>query len=308
MATLRNRNVSVFDSIPMERRIALYVDSMLDWSARAAQEMALRDHAAEAGYTVLCVLHGEGLTGARRARRSAMALARRRVIDAILVETLACWGEGIRPLSTSLARLSRWGVSLLAVNGVTLDLQTGQGSSAVDLLQAFAEMEHAVRSARIRSGVAAARRPQDIGHAQALLAESLHRLAAIHDASKSGASYRKIAARLGVSKNTAMKMVELGRPPRGLVIPYLGEPSRRCTGKVTAEAIQASRRAIAGRLGLSVETFDKLLALGRLYGDGSPVRDEYRWIGVDDWPPTEEGGSAEMASAADAAEVPDGHG
>ena len=51
-------------------------------------------------------------------------LARQREIDVILVSELTRWGRSTQDLVDSLNDLQAWGVSLIALNGMTFDLST----------------------------------------------------------------------------------------------------------------------------------------------------------------------------------------
>ena len=65
-----------------------------------------------------------------------------------------------------------WGVSLIALNGMTFDLSTAQGKLMAQLMSVLAEFERDLLRERVRSGMAAAK-PRGIqigrqpGHASA---------------------------------------------------------------------------------------------------------------------------------------------
>lgn len=261
----------------MKRRAAIYVTSSHSDADRVDQEEALRAFAADAGFEVRHVLRAEPAMAC--ARQKAMTLAREGQIDAILIASLTCWGEAAGALHGSLVRLRRWGVSLIARRGFSVDVETERGQIAIDLLSEIVELEHAVRGARVRTGIVAARKEADAERVAALVRVSMRAAAEIYTASKSGASYRAMAERLGVSKNTVMKLVELGRNSGGLRRTDWDNPSGDAPPPDPTKN-PASCRAAAAELGVSPDTVVKLLALVAAL----PSRRYVATVSMADWP------------------------
>src|SRR5438093_13000703 len=68
-----------------------------------------------------------GAKNDRVERKKVLALAQAREIDAVLVSELSRWGRSLLDLIETLQALRSWGVSVLATNGLQLDLATPHG-------------------------------------------------------------------------------------------------------------------------------------------------------------------------------------
>ena len=155
---------------------------------------------------------GSGAKPGRAERRRVMALAQARKIDAVLVTELSRWGRSTVDLLNSLRELERWGVSVIAMSGLTFDLGSPHGRMMATLLSGIAEFERDLISERVRSGLAAAkargkrlgRRP---GHRPKSDGLAPRVLASVAD----GRSYRWIARDVGIGKNTVAEIVKRSR-------------------------------------------------------------------------------------------------
>jgi putative DNA-invertase from lambdoid prophage Rac len=168
-------------------------------------------YAARAGYEIVGVWKetASGVKLDRAERKKVMALAQTRKIDAILVTELSRWGRSTIDLVHTLQALQAWNVSLIAQTGLQFDLATPQGKMMASVMAALAEFERDLIQERIRSGIAAAKaRGRTFGrrHGQRPKSEKLapQVLQMIED----GLSYRAIAKRLNISKNTVMEIVK----------------------------------------------------------------------------------------------------
>jgi DNA invertase Pin-like site-specific DNA recombinase len=148
----------------------------------------------------------------RAARAQVMDLARRREIDAILVTELTRWGRSTQDIVSTFNDLQAWGVSLIALNGLQLDMRTAQGKLIATLMASLAEFERDLIRERIQSGIAAAkargktlgRRPGDAPTQRKLGAQIL---ALRHDEHHK-LSIRKIADQLGISTATVQRVLK----------------------------------------------------------------------------------------------------
>lgn len=140
----------------------------------------------------------------RAERDRVMQLARERQIEAILVTELTRWGRSTGDLLDTLQELDGYGVSLIAQTGLQFDLKSPQGKLFATLLAALAEFERDLIRERVRSGIAAAKaRGVKIGR-QKGQRPSDRKAPRVRELRKQGHSYREIARKLDLDKNTVM--------------------------------------------------------------------------------------------------------
>jgi DNA invertase Pin-like site-specific DNA recombinase len=115
--------------------------------------------AARAGYDVTGVFTetASGTATVRAARNQVMALAQARKVDVILVTELSRWGRSTQDLLDVLGKLAAWKVSVVAMSGMTFELETPHGRMMATLLAGIAQFERDLISERVKSGLAAAR-------------------------------------------------------------------------------------------------------------------------------------------------------
>ena len=108
----------------------------------------------------------------RSQRRTVMELAQARQIDAVLVSELSRWGRSTIDIVQTLQTLQAQRVSLLALNGLQLDLSTPHGKLIASVMSSLAEFERDLLPERVKSGLAAARaRGRVLGRQKRLSAE-----------------------------------------------------------------------------------------------------------------------------------------
>lgn len=175
------------------------------------QERDLLSFAQKAGYEVIGTWKetASGAKNDRLQRRQVMALAQRREINAILVTELTRWGRSTADLQDTLTQLQSWGVSIIAQTGLEFDLNSPQGRLIANLMCSLAEFERDLIRERIKSGLAAAKaRGKKLGRqpGQRIKADRLTPkvLGMVAD----GASYRRIAKELELSKTTVADIVK----------------------------------------------------------------------------------------------------
>ena len=153
-----------------------------------------------------------GAKDSRRERRRVMELAQARELDAILVTELSRWGRSTRGLLDTLHRLARWRVSMVAMNGLALELDTPHGKMLTTVLAAIAEFERDLPSERVKSGLAAAKaKGKRLGRQPGQRPVSDRYGPRVLRAVAEGRSYRWIARDLGISKTTVEGIVKRDR-------------------------------------------------------------------------------------------------
>jgi len=153
-----------------------------------------------------------GKTDRRPERDRIMRLAQKRVINAILVTELSRWGRSTQDLLATLDRLVGWQVSVVAMNGMALELDTPHGRMMATVLAGIAQFERELISERVKSGLAAAKkRGVKLGRQPGQRPKSDQLAPQVLQAVEEGYSYRLIARNLGISKNTVLAIVKRNR-------------------------------------------------------------------------------------------------
>ncbi len=177
----------------------------------------LTEFAARAGYDVLDI-HKETISGTktnRHARNQIMALAQARKIDAVLVTELSRWGRSTQDLLDTLNQLAGWHVSVVAMSGMTFELDSPHGRMMTTMLAGIAQFERDLMSERIKSGLAAAKaRGKKLGRQPGQRPKSDRLAPKVMALTAEGRSYRWIARDLGISKNTVAEIVKRRRKDR----------------------------------------------------------------------------------------------
>lgn len=153
-----------------------------------------------------------GANANRAMRNRVLDLAQARQIDAILVSELSRWGRSTQDLLDTLNRLAGWKVSVVAINGMTFELDTPHGRMMATMLAGIAQFERDLLSKRVKSGLAAARaRGKKLGRQPGQRPKSDKLAPKVLQAIEDGRSYRWIAQDLGISKNTVSDIVKRNR-------------------------------------------------------------------------------------------------
>lgn len=171
----------------------------------------LTEFAARAGYDVLDI-HNETISGTktnRHARNQVMALAQARKIDAVLVKELSRWGRSTQDLLNTLNQLAGCNVPVVAMSGMTFEINSPHGRMMATKLSGIAQVECDLMSERIKSGLAAARaRGEKLGRQPGQRPKSDRLAPKVMALIEEGRSYRWIARDLGISKNTVLAIAK----------------------------------------------------------------------------------------------------
>ena len=179
-------------------RAALYARvSTLDQQTLPMQMRAMRDYAANRGWTVAMQVKEVG-SGAkvREQRNQLIDAARRREIDVVLVWRLDRWGRSLLDLVTTLQELNDLNVGFVSISEA-LDLTTSTGRAMAGMLSVFAAFEHDILRERVRAG---------LDHAR----QSGTRLGRPATAAVKAAEVRKLFHQ-GISKSEISRRLDIGR-------------------------------------------------------------------------------------------------
>ncbi|MBL4541874.1 MAG: recombinase family protein [Rhodobacteraceae bacterium] len=198
----------------MGQRAAIYARVSTSDQSCERQVAELTALAERGGYDVVGVFKetASGASANRAARNQILDLVQARQIDAILVSELSRWGRSTQDLLDTLNRLAGWKVSVVAMNGMTFELDTPHGRMMATMLAGIAQFERDLLSERVKSGLAAARaRGKKLGRQPGQRPKSDKLAPKVLQAIKDGRSYRWIARDLGISKNTVTDIVRRHR-------------------------------------------------------------------------------------------------
>jgi putative DNA-invertase from lambdoid prophage Rac len=179
-------------------RAGLYARvSTNDQQTLPMQNRAMREYAAQRGWTITMQVREVG-SGAeqREARQKLLEAARRREIDVVLVWRLDRWGRSVTDLLATLQELEHLGVGFISLTEA-LDLTTPAGRAMAGLLAIFSEFEREILRERVRAGLAHARQNgQRLGRP---ITAGLH------------ADHVRKLHRAGVSKSEIARQLTIGR-------------------------------------------------------------------------------------------------
>lgn len=198
----------------MGQRAVIYARVSTTDQSCERQITDLVDFAERGGFAVINEFKetASGTTSNRAARNEVMALAQAREIDAVLVTELSRWGRSTQDLLDTLHKLAGWNVSVVAMSGMTFELDSPHGRMMATILAGIAQFERDLISERVKSGLAAARaRGRKLGRQPGQRPKSDKLAPKVLAAIEEGRSYRWIARDLGISKNTVLSIVKRHR-------------------------------------------------------------------------------------------------
>lgn len=198
----------------MGQRAAIYARVSTSDQSCERQITELTAFADRGGFEVIGIFKetASGTKANRIARNQIIDLAQARHIDAVLVTELSRWGRSTQDLLDTLNKLAGWKVSVIAMNGMTFELNTPHGRMMATLLAGIAQFERDLLSERVKSGLAAARaRGKKLGRQKGDRPKSDRLAPKVIKAVEGGNSYRWIARDLGISKNTVADIIKRHR-------------------------------------------------------------------------------------------------
>ena len=244
----------------MGQRTAIYARVSTADQCCERQIGELTAFAERGGFEVLGVFKetASGARDNRLARNRVLELAQARRIDAVLVTELSRWGRSTQDLLETLHKLAGWKVSVVAMSGMTFELDTPHGRMMATMLAGVAQFESDLLSERVKSGFAVARaRGRKLGRQPGQRPRSDRLAPKVLHVIDGARSYRWIARDLAISKNTVTDIVKRHRanpwrrisPPTGL------DPTRGGAQRVGALGVRRvgsrSRRVGDPRASLS---------------------------------------------------------
>jgi DNA invertase Pin-like site-specific DNA recombinase len=200
--------------VQLGRRAAIYARVSTSDQSCERQVAELTAFAERGGYDVVGVFRetASGTKASRAERGKIIDLAQARKIDAILVSELSRWGRSTQDLLDTLDRLAGWKVSVVAMSGMTFELDSPHGRMMATMLACIAQFERDLLSERVKSGLAAARaRGKKLGRQPGQRPKSDKLAPQVIQAVAEGRSYRWIARDLGISKNTVTEIIKRHR-------------------------------------------------------------------------------------------------
>jgi DNA invertase Pin-like site-specific DNA recombinase len=169
------------------------------------QARELREYCTRRGWKIVAEFSDTGFSGAKDSRPALdkmLRAARRREFDVILVWKLDRLSRSLRHLVNLLSEFESLGLALASLTDA-IDFTTPQGKLMFALVSAFGEFERSLIRERIMAGLRAARaRGARFGRPPIDVDRQ-----AVAELRASGASWRTIAKRLGVSRATCMRTV-----------------------------------------------------------------------------------------------------
>jgi DNA invertase Pin-like site-specific DNA recombinase len=141
--------------------------------------------------------YASGASQKRPKREEVLKMARRREIDAILVQSLDRWGRSVQDLVLTMAELDSLGVAFVVPGNI--DMTTPMGKMMAHFLGAVAEFERELIRERVKSGLANARaKGKRLGRPNAVVDEGLRLI-------NEGYSFQKAAIKSGVSVSSLVR-------------------------------------------------------------------------------------------------------
>lgn len=149
----------------------------------------------------------------RTERQRIIELAQRGKVDVVLVSELSRWGRSTSDLLKTLHDLTGWKVSLIALNGLQVDMTSSTGKLMVTILAGVSQFERELLGERVRSGLEAARRRGRVGGRPPGLSNKLRRKREeVLRLKREKLSLRQISRLAGIAPNSVKKLLAEAEP------------------------------------------------------------------------------------------------
>jgi DNA invertase Pin-like site-specific DNA recombinase len=166
----------------------------------------MKEYAARRGWTIVGEYMDDGVSGSKEKRPQLdrmMADCRKRRVDAVLVYRYDRFARSLRFLVNALDEFNALNISFVSLHeGV--DTTTPNGRLVFGIFASIAEFERELIRQRILSGLALAR-AKGVRFGRPRVEVDTEKIQALRD---SGASWRKISAELGLSRQTCLRALE----------------------------------------------------------------------------------------------------
>jgi DNA invertase Pin-like site-specific DNA recombinase len=191
----------------MVQQVVLYTRVSTTDQSCDRQIAELTAYAKRSRFKVVAVFKetASGAKNDRAERKKVMELARQRKIDIVLVSELSRWGRSTSDLRSTVEELADRQVAIRALNGPDIDISTAQGKLMLNMLAAISEFEGDLLRERIKSGIAHAR-SKGTKSGRPIGRPAFDRTARVKRLLTKGRTIRAVAAELGISKTTVMKV------------------------------------------------------------------------------------------------------
>ncbi len=191
----------------MVQRVAIYARVSTSDQTCERQVAELTAYADRADFEIVVTVKetASGAKNDRAERKKVLDLARKGLIDMVLVTELSRWGRSTTDLRTTIEDLASRQVAVRALNGPDLDISTAQGKLMVSLFAAISEFERDLLQERIKSGIAHAR-SKGTKSGQPIGRPVFDRSGRVKWLLAQGKSVRAIAVEMAISKTTVMKV------------------------------------------------------------------------------------------------------
>lgn len=185
---------------PMKAAIYARVSTKTGAQNPQMQVRELRDYCQRRGWDVVGEYVDIGISGAKELRPELARLladCRKRIVDVVIVYRYDRFARSLRQLVNALEEFGALGIEFVSLHE-SVDTSTPNGRLIFGIFASIAEFERELIRDRVRSGLAAARaQGKRIGRPRKYVdVAEISRLRAI------GASWRTIAAQLGISVGT----------------------------------------------------------------------------------------------------------
>jgi DNA invertase Pin-like site-specific DNA recombinase len=189
------------------KRVAIYGRVSTEGQSVDLQLAELNEYIAKRGWKLVGEYVDRGVSGSQESRPALNRLmkdATQRKLDVIAVWKLDRFARSVKHVVVALSEFEALGIAFISLKD-NLDLTTPSGRFMFQIIAAFGELERAIIAERVRAGLQnARRRGKRLGRPQVAV-DAAH----IGSLRSSGASWRQISSRLGVSVRT-IRRVALG--------------------------------------------------------------------------------------------------